>query len=427
MAKGTGPAADNRPSGSRPPRRGTSPAAESRRARRRSAGEGSVYPDADGRRWRGAVTWTDPDGRRHRRVVSAPTSAAARDKVDRLRAELRLGEVAPAGPALTVGEYLDSWIERDRIRVRPATWVGRSSHVSTYLVPTLGRLALARLMPSDVERALATWLDKGRPVTAGERRRGAPPPRPIAPLTARHIRATLRIALADAVREGLVPRNAAADARAPYVPHREITFLEAPDLVRLLEATADDELGPLYAMAATTGLRLGELLGLSWRDVRGGTLTVRRSLALATRGSWKLAEPKSARSRRTIPLPARAREALATQEARQAANRAAAGAAWQDGDGLVFTDAVGRPWRPDRVSSAFGRACAAAGGPRIRLHDLRHTAATLLLAEGTPLAVISDLLGHSGIAITAGYYAGVVPELRQDAADAMDRALAKRK
>jgi integrase len=93
----------------------------------------------------------------------------------------------------------------------------------------------------------------------------------------------------------------------------------------------------------------------------------------------------------------------------------------------VFTDAVGRPWRPDRVSAAFGRACAAAGGPRIRLHDLRHTAATLLLAEGTPLAVISDLLGHSGIAITAGYYAGVVPELRRDAADAMDRALAKGK
>ncbi len=398
-----------------------------RKSRRRSAGEGSVYPDSDGKRWRGVVTWTEPDGRRRRRYVSAATSAAARDKVDKLRADLRLGTMAPVGPPLTVDEYLTSWIERDRIRVRPATWVGRASHVNTYLVPTLGRLALARLAPSDVEHALARWLEKGRPVTAEESRRGAPRPRPIAPLTARHIRATLRIALGDAVREGLVSRNAAADARAPYVPHREITYLEVPDLLQLLDATAEDELGPLYAVAATTGLRLGELLGLSWRDVRGGTLTVRRSLALATRGSWKLAEPKSARSRRTIPLPARAREALATQEARQAASKAAAGAAWQDRDGLVFTDAVGRPWRPDRVSAAFGRACATAGGPRVRLHDLRHTAATLLLAEGTPLAVISDLLGHSGIAITAGYYAGVVPELRRDAADAMDRALAKGK
>ena len=195
------------------------------------------------------------------------------------------------------------------------------------------------------------------------------------------------------------------------------------DVRRLLDATAANEYGNVYALAVSTGLRLGELLGLAWPDVTAETLTVRRSLAMAREGGWTLAQPKSIRSRRTIPLPTRARDALARERDRQAAARAAAGPAWQDLDGLVFTDSLGRPLRPEGVSYAFQRARAAAGLPRVRFHDLRHSAATLMLAEGVPLAVISEWLGHSGIAITAAHYAAVVPELRREAADAMDRAL----
>lgn len=396
------------------------------RTRRRSPGEGSVYRTADGRRWRGAVTWTEPDGSRSRRIVSAPTAAEARDKLDALRRELRLGTIAPAGRALTVADYLTPWLERDRARVRPSTSKGREMHVRCYLTPALGRLALARLAPADVERALAAFMATGRPQIAEQRPRGRKQPRPVSPLTARHVRATLRRALADAVRDGLVSRNAAGDARPPYVPHRPVAYLSAPDVRRLLAATADDEHGPLYALAASTGLRLGELLGLAWPDTGadGGTLTVRRSLARAQGGGWELAQPKSARSRRTIPLPLVARDALRRQRDRQDAARTAAGSAWQDRDGLAFTDAIGRPLGPGGVSAAFQRGREAAGVPRVRFHDLRHSAATLMLAEGVPLAVISEWLGHSGIAITAAHYAAVVPALRRDAADAMDRALA---
>ncbi len=380
--------------------------------RRRSPGEGSVY--RNGSRWRGALTWTAGDGTRHRRVVSADTSDAARDKLDALRRELKLGTIAPAGRTLTLGEYLAEWLERERVRIRPSTWRSRELHVRHYLTPALGAVPLARLTAPQVERALTAILE-----TPG--RYG----RPRSPLTVRHARATLRAALTDAVRDGLTGRNAAADARPPRVPHRDIAYLTGPQVRRLREATRDDEYGPVYALAVSTGLRLGELLGLEWSDVdlAGRRLTVRRTLARAAGTGWALAEPKSTKSRRTIPLAAVAVDALRRQADRQDKARDAAGSAWQDRDGLVFTDAAGRPIIPESVSHAFHRARIAAGLPAVRFHDLRHSAATLLLAEGVPLAVVSDLLGHSGIAITAAHYAAIVPELRREAADAMDRAL----
>lgn len=389
-----------------------------RTRRRRSPGEGSVYEITDGR-WRGAITWTEPDGRRHRRTVSGHTSAEAREKLDRLRASLRVGALAPSGTG-SVADYLSGWIERDRQRVRPSTWRARELHVRAYLIPALGRLALARLSSADVERALAEFLRIGSPSAPASRRR------PLSPLTVRHIRATLRRALKAAERAGLVARNAAADATPPYVPHRPVSYLSASDVGRLLDGTRDDPLGPLWALAVTTGLRRGELLGLCWSDVDevAGTLTVRRSLAEAGEARWAMADPKSARSRRTLPLPALARDALARQRARQDAERAAAGMAWQDRIGLTFTDAVGRSMSPGLVSHAFTRTRDRLLLPHVSLHDLRHSAATLMLAEGVPLAVISELLGHAGIAITASHYAAVVPELRREAADAMDRALA---
>lgn len=381
--------------------------------RRRSAGEGSVYQSADGR-WRGAVTWTEPDGSRHRRMVSGGTSTEARSKLDALRERLRIGSMPAVGSG-SLAEYLTGWVERDRMRVRASTWRKRELHVRHYLIPALGRLALARLTAADVEQALVTFLASGSP--QGTRR-------PISPLTARHIRATLRRALGEAQRAGLVARNAAADASPPYVPHRPVAYLPAEDVRSLLDATHNDPLGPLVALAVTTGLRLGELLGLTWQDIdaTAGTLTVRHAFAEAGGRKWALAAPKSARSRRTIPLPAVARAALDRQRERKDADRAATGTAWQDRDGRIFTDAIGRPITPGSASHAFARLRDRLG-LTVRFHDLRHTAATTLLAEGVPLAVISEWLGHAGIAITASHYAAIVPELRREAADAMDRAM----
>ena len=390
--------------------------------RRRSKREGSVYRNgkrADGTdRWTGAITWTDAGGRKNRRIVTGRTSEETRDKLDELRRELKLGTLAPSGQSVTVAEYLAGWIERKRAKVRVSTWRTAESYVRVYLIPALGRRPLARLTAADVDAALASFQRDGRPAVAGDKR----PRRPVSAVTARHVRSVLRHALSDAQKAGIVGRNAASDAAPPYAEHRPITYLSARDLGRLLDATADTDLGPLYSLAATTGLRRGELLGLTWTDVADGRVTVRRSMG-RTRDGWGLGEVKSARSRRTIPQPAKARQAIETQRTRQRFAEKATGKAWQNRDGLVFTDAVGRPLLPEYVSHRFAKDCAAAGVPRIRFHDLRHSAATTLLAAGVPLAVISEWLGHSGIAITAAAYAAVVPELLTDAADAMDRAL----
>jgi integrase len=145
-------------------------------------------------------------------------------------------------------------------------------------------------------------------------------------------------------------------------------------------------------------------------------------MARADDGGWELAEPKTTRSRRTVMLPAIARDALDRRRTRQDADQQAAGTAWQDRAGMVFTDAIGRPLRPPDVSDEWRRT-RRRHGLTVRLHDLRHTFASLLLSAGAPLKVVSDALGHSTIAITADTYAHVTPELRREAADAMDRAL----
>lgn len=387
-----------------------------RKVRRGSPGLGAVYPYRG--RFRGAVTWTEPDGRQRKRIVSGATRDEARAKLDEVRRELRLGTVAPDG-LMTVADFLTTWIEDQRREVRPSTWRTSEMYVRVYLVPALGRLQLARLSARDVDRALDTFQREGRPVRDGDTRLR----RPVSAVTAAHVRSALRHALNDAMRAGLVSRNAAADSKPPRVDQRPITYLSTRQLAKLLEATAECEFGPLYAIAATTGLRRGEILGLTWADVDGGVVRVRRSMGRTADG-WGLGEVKSARSRRTLPLPATARQALETQHTRQRFAEKAAGAAWQNRDAdLVFTDSVGRPLLPEYVSHRFGKDVRAAGVPRVRFHDLRHSAATALLAAGVPMAVISDWLGHSGIAITAAAYAAVVPELLADAADAIDRAL----
>ena len=377
------------------------------RSRRRANGEGSIYPYRG--RWRGALSWLDADGKRQRRTVHGSAQADVRRQLADLRAQLDKG-LEPSKPG-TVSDFLTGWLAASRSGIRPATWRQYELSVRVYLNPALGRFPLAKLSPADVERMTAALVESGR-----------------SPRTAHTARAVLRRALSDAQRDGLVHRNVAALARPPHVPVRSLTarrdYFEATDLRRIVTAAKVHPLGPLVTLAATTGLRLGELLGLMWADVdiETDTVTVRRALARSWDG-WALAEPKTARSRRTLNLPAAAIVALDRQRELQDVARAAAGSAWQDQLGLVFTDAVGRLLRGDDVNHVWHRLLDAAELPTIPFHGLRHSAATAMLANGVALKTVSDALGHSTITITADRYAGVVPAQRREAAEAMDRAL----
>lgn len=371
---------------------------------RRSRGDGSIIETADGR-LRGRVLLPHPDGTRTvTRWVSGRTRAEVSRKLEDLRREAERGGFASGE---TLDAFLARWIDAVRPRLRESTWRSYRQHVDQHWRPLVGRVELVRLTPTHVERAMAQLTDRG-----------------LSPMTVAHSRSTLRRALHDAQRDGLVHRNVASLARPPRITRREMHALSAEDVARLLEATADDPMGPVYRVAVGTGLRLGELMGLRWSDVdiEGRTLVVRRAYSRTADGGYAIAEPKTARSRRTVMLPAVALDGLRRQKVRQAAQRLAAGSAWQDTAGQVFTDAVGRPARPDVVSTAF-RQVSTRLKLGARFHDLRHTAASLLLAAGVPLKVVSETLGHSSIAITADVYAHVTPDLRREAADAMDRAL----
>lgn len=369
---------------------------------RRSAGEGAIYTTADGR-LRGRITLPHPDGTRSvQRYVSGKTRAEIVRKFEDLRKEAAGGFATGE----TTGAYLARWVVAVRPRLRAATHREYVRHVSSYW-SSLAAVPLTRLTPAHVERAMATLTARG-----------------LSAQTIRHARSTLRRALHDAQRDGILNRNVAALARPPRADQREMRALTPAEVGRLVAGTADDRFGPLYALAVGSGLRLGELFGLTWADIdlEGRSLTVKRSLSRAYGGGFELAEPKTKRSRRTVMLPAIALEALKRQKARQAAQRLAAGSAWQDQLGLVFTDALGRSGDPSAASVAFRTAADRLGLP-VRLHDLRHTAASLMLAEGVPLKVVSEALGHSSIAITADVYTHVTPDLQRKGADALDRAL----
>jgi integrase len=199
--------------------------------------------------------------------------------------------------------------------------------------------------------------------------------------------------------------------------------LDANQAQRLIEHTREDRLGPLFAVAIYTGLRQGELLGLRWPDLdlEAGALAVRQAVQKVD-GAWQFVEPKSERSRRTLPLPPQAVAALREQKARVREARAVAGSRWVEW-GLVFPSTLGTPLDASNVTHRLQAALLDAGLPRQRFHDLRHCCATLLLSQGVPARVVQEVLGHSQVSLTLGTYSHVMPTMLQEAATAMNRAL----
>jgi integrase len=242
----------------------------------------------------------------------------------------------------------------------------------------------------------------------------------------RNVHTTLRKALADAVAARRLDWNPAEAAKVPKVERgRALPVWSAADVARFLEHVAGDRLAALYVLAATTGLRRGELLGLRWQDVaieeHPARLSVRRTRVQYGRLVADKA-PKSPRSSRTIPLPTGAIVALRRHRANQAEERLAAGTAYTD-SGLVFADEIGRPLMPSTISSAFARHVRDAGLPRLTLHGLRHTFATLGLEAGVDTVYVSELLGHASPAITMQVYQHTREERLSAAIDRVGEAI----
>ena len=234
--------------------------------------------------------------------------------------------------------------------------------------------------------------------------------------------AVLHSAFKQAMRWDLILRNPADLVRPPTVPRQEMKALTGAEVSKLLEAATDPTLCTLYVVAATAGLRRGELLGLRWTDIdfERAIITVQRTAQRIRGEGIVYGEPKTNAGRRSVRIGALAIQHLRNQRTHQLEQRLRAGPAWID-LGLVFNSAVGTAIEEARVTRTFQQDLERAELPRVRLHDLRHTAATLLISQGVSMKAVQATLGHSTIATTMDVYAHVTPSMQDSVSEAMDR------
>ena len=279
----------------------------------------------------------------------------------------------------TVAQFLAHWLESTKPSLRPRTLQRYEELVRLHAIPTVGRVSLARLTPQHLQQAYADRLEHGLSSTS-----------------VRHLHALLHNAIDQAMRWGLVARDVADLVTAPKVRRHDICTL-APERARaFFSAATTDRFEALYVLALTTGMRQGELLALRWQhvDLDGGTVQVRGSLQRVG-GHLAIVEPKTASSPRQVALTKTATEALRRHRVAQAEERLKLGPAWEDND-LIFANEVGRAIEVrNLMRRSFLPLLEQAGLPRIRFHDLRHTAATLLLGQGMHPKLVSEMLGHT--------------------------------
>jgi integrase len=375
----------------------------------RANGDGDVFPRKNkaGKitSYRGA--YVGPDGKR--RYVSGKNKEEARRALREARGNADQGLVFDADN-LKVGEYLDRWLSDSVSDTVKATTFERYEQITRlHLKPALGRVKLKSLTPAHVRGLYREKLEAGSSAR-----------------TVRYIHTTLHKALKQAVMDGLIPRNATEAVKPPQQTREEMHPLTPEQTKHLLQVAHEtgDRLEALYVLAIHTGLRQGELLGLKWDDVDldEGSLQVRRTLSITKDGPI-FTSPKTTGSRRSVKLTQRAIEALRSHLERQLAEIDRVGSLWSE-NGLIFASETGEPLDRRTVTNMkFKPLLKWAGLPPVRFHDLRHTCATLLLTRNVNPKIVSEMLGHSSIAITLDTYSHVLPNMRDQAAAAMEEAL----
>ena len=380
---------------------------------------GSKQPNGSYKGGTWTAYWEDdqsPDGHRHQGSKGGfSTKLAAQQHLSNVVGAKRTGSYVPPAKT-TVGRYLtESWLPMQQARLRPSTLDDYRRKIELHVLPVLGAIELQELDVARLDRLYADLLDHGGP--------GA---RPLAPKTVRNIHVIIRKALRDATRKRLVARNVALDADPPRVPgpgEREMATWDPDELKLFLRAISPHRLGAAYVLAASTGMRRGEVLGVRWSDLDLDRRTVAvRHTIVNIAYTVTVSEPKTARGRRTITLDPSTVAVLRNHHRIQLDERATAGADYQDRD-LVFASPTGQAIHPDLFSQTFERTVKRVGLRRVRLHDLRHTYATLALRAGVDAKTVSMRLGHSTVAFTLDVYTKAVPQLDQEAADKIARLI----
>lgn len=308
---------------------------------------------------------------------------------------------------ITVREFFDMWLQ-DEVKPnrKTSTFDTYRSQLRTHVIPEIGKIPLNKLATIHIHRLLKSLLDKG-----------------VSPTTAKYNIRTVKVALTWAVKMQLIPKNPAANIETSNRPSgSEIKVWTDNEVIQFLQEARGSKFYPAFYLAITTGMRIGELLGLKWSDVdlERGVISIRRTLQRTSEGLRLVEQTKTAQSRRLISISPSAVEVLKKYRIKQKEEMIRYN--YLDTD-LVFTSRNGKPIEPRNLRDYFANIIKKAGLPPIRFHDLRHTHATLLLQQGVHPKIVSERLGHASIRITLDTYSHVIPSMQKEAADIFDQIL----
>jgi integrase len=364
---------------------------------------GSIQKVSGGYRLRVELARDPATGRRRWHSETLPTKRAAEARVSTLLKEMHEGTYrAPSRESL--GAFLmQTWLPWYRTRVRGATFLQREIHVRRHIIPALGHARLGALTTADIDRFYVRLLDRYQPNSV------------------RAIHTTLTTALGQAVRWGHLTVSPAAGCSPPGRVKRPTSIWSAAQLTAFFASLrpVDSTLRAVVATVAFTGMRRGEALALQWRDIDldAGVIRIERTITRTEKAKWVVGPPKSAQGRRRLPVAAELIAELRAHKARQDADKDII-RDWPEHD-WVFTDYRGRMVSPMTLHEQWEAAVKRAGLPKVRMHDLRHAAATRMLEAGIPLKVVSEYLGHANISITADVYQHVTEETARRAGEAL--------
>ncbi len=379
--------------------------AQKKRGGRRGRGEGTIYQRKDGR-W--VAELSTEDGKR--KSLYGKTQEEVIAKLKQAEYEKRQGILA-TGPKQKLGEYLIYWLDQvHKRRIRTSTYVRYKIARDTHIIPHLGRIPLKELKTRRLQQFFNLKADEGQSTSSLQ-----------------NMRAVLHSALKQAVKERLIGTNPCEGVALPSQKKRKAQYLTLEQARTLLEKAQGSMWEPFIALALGLGMRSGELLALRWEDINFevGALHIQHTLTLTEDQKWTIGEePKTENGDRVVFLPTPVCDILKAHRTHQHEARLKAGPKWHDQQ-LVFCTKKGRIIWPASARAQFYRFLKRAGFPPLHIHDLRHSASTLLRSMGVDLKVIQQMLGHKNLDVTANVYSDVLPSMKEDAANKATRLFEK--
>lgn len=375
----------------------------------RARGEGSVRQRPNGL-WEARLSYVDHrSGDRKAVSFYADTAAEARDKLNTARDRLKT-DAPVRDSSQKLSEWLDHWIDtalEASSRKQSTRVLYRNLARKHLMAPPLANVSLDKLRKTHIDALIVALRKKG-----------------LSDSTVRQVYTVLRAALDDAVLDGLIAKNPTTLVKRPGVARKEAQYVTAGTVGALLTAAEGLRYRNVLVLIASTGLRRGEALGLHWRDVdlAAGTIKVTSTLGRVD-NELTITPPKTARSRRTVPVSPAVVTLLKAQRAAQAAERLHAGDQWRGTEGLVFTTELGTPVDPRNLLRTIELAAAKAKVEDVSVHTLRHSAAVAWLEAGVHIKAVADLLGHSSIAVTGDIYGHTSDDTARSAVDDLSKAL----